>query len=143
MKPSRPPKRKTELRRATPEAVQRWRQRSARKRAGRPKANRAFRDLPRVPCPVCGERLTTDPHHLLKQTHIRNRARYEQWSRERLIEVLSDLRNRLAVCRLCNLAQESDPNPPMRRGHVTEAAWAFARELGEWAVVRLERDYPA
>lgn len=129
--------------RSSPETAREMRERAARKRAGRPRADRSWGEgRPRAACPVCAMRMVWDPHHVLYQKHIRARARLEKWSAEQLRAVLSDVRNRLWVCSVCNQEQEHGPNRPMRRAHVPASAWEFARTLGEWAVVRLERDYP-
>lgn len=71
-------------------------------------------------------------HHLIpKQVLKREGAR----------RYLADRRILLPLCFDCHFNHEAWSRR-LRREDVPASAWEVARELGEWAVVRLERDYP-
>jgi hypothetical protein len=85
-------------------------------------------------------------HHVLAQTHLRKHARSECRPDKRAITnreaaLIADKRNMVPMCFDCHMSHENW-SKRLTREQVPESAWEFARELGEWAVVRLENDYP-
>lgn len=89
-------------------------------------------------CLACGRPGATTRHHVLPRQVIRREGR-SLGLRVRVL--LADPRNLVPMHFDCHLAHENWA-PRLTREQVPERAWQFARELGEWAVVRLERDYP-
>jgi hypothetical protein len=120
--------------------------------AGKPprqvRADATFREVvSQGPCAICGTtRRRREAHHLLAQEHIRTwvaslRMGDERAERNLLRRLLSDPRNGIAACPTCHQRVEGR-SVPLARSKVPPTAFAFAAELGEWAVVRLEREYP-
>lgn len=95
-------------------------------------------------CAVCGAR-AVQRHHVIAAQHLRRWARSQEWTKKerprRTQALLTDPRNLMAVCVACHMSHENYSRR-MARAQVPDAAWEFARELGDWATVRLERDYP-
>lgn len=136
---------KTSLR-ASAAATRGWQRRSARKRADRAHADPSFQYV-RGPCEVCRKRPAVHGHHAYKQQWLRDyhRARVARALAVRpLRDLLSDLRNRVAVCWDCHQDHEYGVDGERRipRSAIRAETWEFVRELGEAAVVRVERDYP-
>jgi hypothetical protein len=116
-------------------------------RVDRPKADPGFqREVAGKQCAKCRRR-GCQGHHVLGQQHIHDHVRSLRLDPDeayRLEErLLSDRRNRLPLCPDCHYTHEYAPSGRLTRSYVPASAWAFARELGTWAVVRLESDYPA
>ena len=82
-------------------------------------------------CAACGKR-AVHLHHLVPKQVLRREARRDR---------LTDPRNLLPLCFDCHFNHESWSHR-LERHQVPAKTWEFAKELGEWAVVRLERDYP-
>lgn len=84
-------------------------------------------------------------HHWVPQQHLRAYVRGLRLdpgiAKQYLRRLLKDERNLYAVCSSCHQNAEHG-NTPFTREEIPASAWDFARELGEWAVVRLERAYP-
>jgi hypothetical protein len=111
-------------------------------------ADATFREVvSQGPCAICGTtRRRREAHHLLAQEHIRTwvtslRMGDEKAERAYLRRLLSDPRNGVAACPTCH-QQVEGRSVPLPRSKVPPEAFAFAAELGEWAIVRLEREYP-
>ena len=86
-------------------------------------------------CALCPARAVHQHHFLPKQV----------LKREGHADKLRDPRNLFGLCLMDHLDHENWAGHGarrLRRHHLTAGAWEFARELGEWAVMRLERDYP-
>ena len=97
------------------------------------------------PCVLCATRAGhRDPHHLIPQQSLRRHVaslRLDEMPARRLLRVLlSDVRGGVALCRSCHANVEAG-SIPLPRGKVPDVAWIFAAELGDWAVVGLERTY--
>lgn len=82
-------------------------------------------------CAACSRR-AVHMHHLIPKQVLRREGRRSS---------MSDPRVLLPLCFECHFNHESWARR-LTRDQVPSSAWEFARELGEWAVVRLERDYP-
>ena len=109
------------------------------------------RDTPYAPrirgkvCIACGAP-AANHHHVLGAQHLRRWAREQRgWERKerpyKTQAVLKDDRNLVPMCFPCHMDHEAWARR-LTRDQVPASTWEFARELGEWAVVRLERDYP-
>lgn len=116
-------------------------------RVDRPKADPGFQtECAGMRCAKCRRR-GCQGHHVLGQQHIGDYVRglrlddAEAFALEE--QLLSDRRNRLPLCPDCHYEHEYEPYGRLPRRFVPASAWEFAPELGTWAVVRLERDYPA
>lgn len=75
-------------------------------------------------------------HHLIPQQTL---------VREGHADKLRDARNLVPMCFDHHLAHENwsgHGRARLTRDLLPARVWEFARELGEWAVVRLEREYP-
>lgn len=86
-------------------------------------------------CAVTGEPLdftVDDAHHVLDKRLLRARG---------LHAVVWDPRNGMFIKANIHLGQTNGLRR-ITRDKISPAAWAFARERGEWAVQRLEADYP-
>lgn len=86
-------------------------------------------------CAVTGEPLSftyDDAHHPLEKRLLRARG---------LHHLVWDPRNGMAVKREIHEGQTSG-TARIPRDKVPEHAWAFAREIGPWAVARVEADHP-
>lgn len=119
----------------------------ARKHVERAKADPGFQtEVVGARCAQCRQK-GCQGHHVLAQQHIRDHVRglrlddAEAFALEE--RLLSDRRNRLPVCPDCHYGHEYAPDARLPRRLVPASAWEFAAELGTWAVVRLEGDYPA
>ena len=82
-------------------------------------------------CAACPRR-AVHLHHLIPRQVLR---------REGMSRYLSDPRVLLPLCFECHFNHESWSRR-LTRDQVPAETWGLAREMGEWAVVRLERDYP-
>lgn len=80
---------------------------------------------------VCGKR-AVHLHHLVPKQVLRRELRHDR---------LTDPRNLLPLCFDCHFNHESWAKR-LTFDQLPRSVFEFARELGEWAVVRLERDYP-
>lgn len=89
-------------------------------------------DLAAMRCALCPRR-AVHRHHVL----AKGRLKREGYAGA----VLRDPRNLMDLCLECHFGHENW-RPRIARHLVPVAAWVFARELGEWAVVALERAYP-
>lgn len=86
-------------------------------------------------CALCPAR-AVHQHHLIPKRVLK---------REGHADKLKDPRNLLGLCVTHHMDHENWAGHGERRlarHHLTAEAWEFARELGEWATVRLEQDYP-
>ena len=86
-------------------------------------------------CAVTEESLSfavDDAHHVLDKRLLRARG---------LHAVVWDPRNGMFIKTFIHLGQTNGLRR-IPRDKIPDAAWAFAREIGEWAVQRLEADYP-
>lgn len=88
-------------------------------------------------CIACGQNGSTTRHHVLPRQNIVREYR----KGPHLAALLRDPRNLVPMHFSCHLAHENWA-PRLTRDQVPPQAWEFARELGEWAVVALERGYP-
>lgn len=86
-------------------------------------------------CAVTGEPLDfvhDDAHHPLEKRLLRDRGLYDRvW----------DERNGMAVKRRVHEGQTNGMRRIPREA-VPQSAWEFAREVGPWAVARVEADHP-
>jgi hypothetical protein len=85
-------------------------------------------------------------HHVLPQQQIKRyvsalRREMPAGQKGLLRRLLADKRNLVPMCFPCHMAHESW-SKRLTRDQIPKQAWDFARELGEWAVVALERAYP-
>ncbi len=86
-------------------------------------------------CALCPKRAVHTHHLIAKQV----------MKREGYANQMNDPRNLYGLCWLHHMDHENWAGHGARRltrDQLPHEVWAFARELGEWAVVRLERDYP-
>lgn len=86
-------------------------------------------------CAVTGEPLDfvrDDAHHVLDKRLLRARGLYA---------LVWDARNGMFIKADVHLGQTNGLRR-ITRDKIPAAAWAFVREIGEWAVQRLEEDYP-
>lgn len=105
-------------------------------------AREAFkRSVCRQPCAVCGKKTGLEAHHVLPAQHIRSYGRSEGWDSRTLRRWLYDPENGLSLCSRCH-ARHTVAHRRLARSLVPGRCWVFARRLGGWAVVRLEREYP-
>lgn len=88
-----------------------------------------------VLCAVTGEPLSfsvDEAHHPLEKTFLRERGLHDKvW----------DERNGMAVKRLVHNGH-TNRSRPIRRIYVPASAYQFARELGPWAVARIDEKHP-
>lgn len=82
-------------------------------------------------CAVC-------PGKAVHRHHIIGR---QSCKREGYQGRMDDPRNLMHLCFDCHMSHENWSRR-LTRDQLPREAFAFARELGEWALVRLERDYP-
>ena len=115
-------------------------------KSSRVQPSAAFRrEVRKAPCAICGTTaVRRDPHHLLSQESVRVYVRSlrlpEAEARVLLRRLLSDQRGGVALCRPDHEAVENR-SLPFPRSKIPLVAWQMAAELGEWATVRLEREY--
>jgi hypothetical protein len=114
------------------------------KRKGKPQARPSFR-VGLGPCVLCGTtRRFRQAHHGLPQQvvrrHVEGLRLPEADARRLMLDLLSDVRNRMAVCVECHPKVEHGRSIP--RHKVPRSVFEFAAELGERYVARLERMYP-
>jgi hypothetical protein len=86
-------------------------------------------------CAVTGESLyfiADDAHHVLDKSLLRQRE---------LFHLVWDARNGLAVKSIIHAGHTSRMRP-IPRSALLPCNWEFAREIGPWAVARLEEKYP-
>jgi len=86
-------------------------------------------------CAVSGAPLSfqhDDAHHVLDKRLLRARG---------LLHLVWDPRNGMFITAAVHGGHTSRM-APITRDKIPEAAWQFAREVGPWAVARLESDYP-
>lgn len=86
-------------------------------------------------CAVTEEPLSwefDEVHHPLEKRLLRARGLYL---------VVWDPRNSLAVKKRVHLAHTAG-DPKIARSFLPDRVWEFAREVGEWAVARIEEDHP-
>jgi len=84
-----------------------------------------------VRCAICGRR-AVHRHHLIPKQVLRREGRRDR---------LTDPRVLMPMCFDCHFNHESWARR-IWRDELPASVWVFAGELGEWATVRLERDYP-
>lgn len=82
-------------------------------------------------CVVTGRR-AHEAHHVVRQQTLRRHGRED---------ALWDVRNGIPIHDLVHDNHHSAYRRIPRRC-VPQSAWEFARELGEWAVLEIERHYP-
>lgn len=86
-------------------------------------------------CVICSAR-AVHQHHWIPQQVLR---------REGHADKLRDPRNLIWLCFQHHMDHENwggHGAARITRDRIPGATWRFAAELGEWATVRLERDYP-
>lgn len=87
-------------------------------------------------------------HHVLPRQQIKRHCAglRREMSAARLKKLrkrlLADKRNLVPMCFPCHMAHENW-SARLTRDQIPMQAWEFARDLGEWATVALERAYPA
>jgi hypothetical protein len=82
-------------------------------------------------CALCPAR-AVHQHHLIPKQVLRREGRSDR---------LTDPRVLMPLCFDCHFSHESWSRR-IWRDQLPASVWEFARELGEWAVCRLEQDYP-
>jgi hypothetical protein len=82
-------------------------------------------------CAVCPGR-AVHQHHIIPRQVLK---------REGYRGRMDDPRNLMDLCFDCHMSHENWSRR-LTKAQLPAEAFAFARELGEFAVVRLERDYP-
>ena len=82
-------------------------------------------------CAICN-RPAVHHHHLIPKQVLRREGRRDR---------LSDPRGLMPLCFECHFNHESWARR-ITRDELPASVWAFARELGEPFVVRVEQDYP-
>lgn len=76
-----------------------------------------------------------------KAVHVHHLIPRQVMKREGYCGRMDDERNLLDLCFDCHMSHENWSRR-LTRDQLPHEVLAFARELGEWAVYRLERDYP-
>jgi len=97
------------------------------------------------PCILCRKHHhNCTGHHLLAQEHLRTHVAAMRLApsqaRRVLRNLISDCRNGVPLCPTCHERVENR-SLPFPRSKIPLVAWQMAAELGEWATVRLEREY--
>lgn len=82
-------------------------------------------------CAVCPAK-AVHRHHILARQFLKREGHKAR---------MDDPRNMLDLCMDCHFNHENWSRR-LTREQLPHGCFAFARELGEFAVVRLERDYP-
>lgn len=82
-------------------------------------------------CAIC-KRRAVHLHHLIPKQVLRREGRKDR---------LTDPRGLMPLCFECHFNHESWARR-IHREELPASVYTFAAEMGEWAVVRLERDYP-
>lgn len=105
--------------------------------------------LHKAVCAVCGGREGLEAHHGVPKAAIEDFAREERYSNERRNELLWAEGNGVSLCRLCH-GRHTNAFRRVPLTRLPTSVVLFAVELGalatrrgsEWAMVRLEREYP-